>query len=340
MKNLFRYLRIDEWISSKVTMMLGVAAYFICLGNVGIYDAAKILGTYFLFLSMLAAISYVANDFSDMEADMKVGKKKVIASLPRPVIWLSFVIMALIGDIPIMLCAENKLLCAALIIVTTFMGVAYSIPGIRFKERGVLGLIQCSVAQHCLPLTPLFLFFGFDGTNAFVWIIWFVLSFFDGLRYILIHQYTDRENDRLSGTHTFVADGRVNIRRFVIALAISEGICCLLLMIPLFAAHKAIILAGVIFNIALEFCIWMVLNVYAKKDWIVSFDSVPLEAFLNAIMPFMFGLCMMKINRWAGLFSLFILICCYSMMKIKLGIAAVFVKSKLSREKQKGAEDL
>ena len=88
MKTLIRYLRADEWMSSKVTMMLGTAAYFLCINGRDMLTACRELAVYFLFLAMFLAISYVSNDFSDLEIDKKAGKKKVIAQLPRWVISL------------------------------------------------------------------------------------------------------------------------------------------------------------------------------------------------------------------------------------------------------------
>lgn len=338
MKTLIRYLRADEWMSSKVTMMLGTAAYFLCINGRDMLTACRELAVYFLFLAMFLAISYVSNDFSDLEIDKKAGKKKVIAQLPRWVIWLSFVLMLVIGNVPILLYAENKALCAVLVTLTVFLGVAYSAPGLRFKERGVLGLIECSFAQHCMPLTVLLLFLDRSRETMLLWALWFILSFVDGLRYILIHQYIDQENDRATETHTFVADRQVNIRKYILGLYVVENICCVLLLLPLLREHAWVVALGVAFHVALEFCIYQVLNVYAKKDWMVSFDSVPLEAFLNMILPMMFGICLMKTSLWAGFFSLFILLCCYRALGIKLGIAMVYVRSKISPDDGKGRE--
>ena len=167
-----------------------------------------------------------------------------------------------------------------------------------------------------------------------LWALWFVLSFVDGLRYILIHQYIDQENDRATETHTFVADRQVNIRKYILGLYVVENICCVLLLLPLLREHAWVVALGVAFHVALEFCIYQVLNVYAKKDWMVSFDSVPLEAFLNMILPMMFGICLMKTSLWAGLFSLFILLCCYRALGIKLGIACYTYETNSSAEKK------
>ena len=331
MKKVANYLRIREWIDSKVTMILGVAAYFMCLEKADIADWFKILIAYFLFLSMFLALSYTFNDYTDLEIDKKAGKVKVIASVPKWLIYGSFVAMILIGDIPILFMVEKKALCFCVIVLITIFGLAYSFPGIRFKERGALGLVECSFAQRCFPLVLILFFMNLNKTNLILWMVWFVLSFIDGLRYILIHQYIDRENDRSTGTHTFVLDKQMNIRKTIVSLLLIETIGCVLLLIPLATEYRVIVSVGVIVSAFLEYCIYEVLNVFAKKDWLVSFDSVPLEAFLNIIMPVMLGICMMKINLLAGFFVLFILVCCYRAIRSKLDIVAVYVKSGLFR---------
>ena len=41
MKTLIRDLRADEWMSSKVTMMLGTAAYFLCINGRDMLTACR-----------------------------------------------------------------------------------------------------------------------------------------------------------------------------------------------------------------------------------------------------------------------------------------------------------
>lgn len=344
MNKVFRYLRIDEWISSKVTMMLGISAYFICLNKTPVVPALQQLGVYFLFLFALSAIGYILNDYFDMEIDRKAGKKKVIAEMPKWAVWLTVIAIAIIGNAPVFIFAENKLLCLIIVAVNYLFGACYSIPVLRFKERSVWGLIECSLAQHCVPLTFLFLFNRFTTLNLILWGIWFVLSFMNGLRYILIHQYIDRENDRAADVHTFVADGRTGVKKAIVSLCCMESVCSVGLLVPLFMDNLfniIVLSAGTLFNISLEFCIYMVLNVYANKDWMVTFDSVPLEAFLNIIMPVMFGVCMVRTSYWAFVFIAFILLCCMKALIIKLKIAYVYVKSKLpARRKGKGHMDI
>ena len=328
MKRVAQYLRIGEWMSSKVIMMLGALAYFVCLSDIEMAGAVRQLVVYFLFLSMFLAISYVVNDLSDLESDRKAGKQKVIAGLPRRVVWISLGAMLLAGDVPIMAVAYDKTACLLLIAITTFLGLAYSVPGIRFKEKGAWGLVECSFAQRCMPLTLILLFIERNRTNILLWVLWFLLSFLNGIRYILIHQYIDRENDRASGTHTFVLDRQVGIRQWILYCCVAEFVCCAALLIPLMRDYAPVVVVGVLASLVLEYCICQVLNVMAKKDWLVSFDSVPLELFYNIVFPLCLGICMMKKSVWAALFCAFTFICTFRSFKVKLGIAMVYIRRK------------
>lgn len=339
-KNTGKYLRVSEWISSKVTMMLGILAYFICLNATPITTALQELVIYFLFLFTLSAVCYVLNDFFDLEIDKKAGKKKVIATMPKWLIWLTVILFAIVGNAPLFIFAKNKVLCAILVALTYLFGVCYSIPGLRFKERGVLGLVECSLAQHCVPLSILFVFESLTGWKLALWCGWFVLSFMNGLRYILIHQYIDRDNDKATNVHTFVADRKVGVKKAIIILCCLEAAFSAGVLVPLAIQNPIVISVGVLFDVGLEFCIYQVLNVFAKKDWMVSFDSVPLESLLNMIMPLMFGICMTRISLWALAFCAFVFICCLKALVIKIKIALVYIKSKLTTKRIKGKRNM
>ncbi|MCH5161958.1 MAG: UbiA family prenyltransferase [Clostridiales bacterium] len=338
MVKVIKYLRLDEWISSKVAMLLGALAYFICLGNPGITAALMQLGIYFVFLFALSAVCYILNDLFDIEVDKKAGKKKVIAKIPKWAVWLTVIIIAAGGNVPIFLYVQNKILCAVIVFVNYAFGVSYSLPGLRFKERGIPGLIECSLAQRCVPLSVFFLFRTFGALDWVLWSGWFVLSFMNGLRYILIHQYIDRRSDKMSGVHTFVSDRQIGIRKAIVALFALECVFAAGLLVPVAMRYPVIISVGVAVWLILEFCTYQVLNVFAKKDWMVTFDSVPLEALLNVIMPVMFGICMMTMSAWAITFSAFILLCCLRTLWVKLKLVGIYVKSKVNtvRERRKG----
>lgn len=334
MKNIISYLRIKEWLDSKVTFMMGILLFFyFCIdGRIETITIAKTVA-YFLYVSMFLAISYVANDFADMEIDKKAGKAKVIAHMPKWGIWSSLILMAMLGNVPLIICADNKLICSFIIFFTFFLGLAYSTLGIRFKERGLLGLIECSFAQRCMPLLIIFVLVKTDVPIAAMLLGWMILSFIDGLRYIIIHQVNDLENDIASGVETYVTRKKGNYRKVLLMLLISEIIITVFLLIPLWKRAVVLTSAFVVFNIALEYCIYVVIQKYAQKDILLTFDSVPMEAFYNTLFPVLSGLSLVMIDtRWI-IFTVIILIVSFKSFVIKCKIAMIYIKSKVGKQR-------
>ncbi len=334
MKSIISYLRIREWLDSKVTFMMGILLFFyFCIdGYFGTITAAKTVA-YFLYVSMFLAISYVANDFADMEIDKKAGKTKVIAHMPKWGIWSSLILMAMVGNTPVLVCADNKWVCSIIIILTYFSGLAYSTLGIRFKERGLLGLIECSFAQRCMPLLIIFVLVKTDGPLIVMLLGWMVLSFVDGLRYIIIHQVNDLENDIASGVDTYVIRKRGDYRKVLLGLLILELIITVFLLTPLWKRTVVLTSAFILFNIALEYCVYVVIQKYAQKDIFLTFDSVPMEAFYNTLFPVLSGLSLVIIDiRWIILTVVLFLVSCKSFV-VKCKIALIFIKSKVGKQR-------
>lgn len=334
MSKIISYLRIKEWLDSKVTLMMGILLlFYFCVNAAFTRNTVLALIAYFLYVSMFLAISYVANDFADIEIDKKAGKKKVIAHLPKWGIWCSLILMAAVGNVPILVLANSKWGCILVIFATYFLGLAYSTLGIRFKERGVWGLIECSFAQRCMPLLMIFFVVKLDLQLACMLAGWFTLSFIDGLRYIIIHQVNDIENDITSGVNTYVAKKRYNFRRWILLMLISEIIITLVLLIPLWIRKTILTTTFVIANIILELCIYIVIQKYAGKDLLLTFDSVPMEGFYNALFPILTGLSLVGSDfRWI-IVVIALLIVSLRPFWVKCGIAMVYVKSKVGKQR-------
>lgn len=331
MKNVISYLRIKEWLDSKVTFMIGILLLFYFCIDARIDEVLIKAVAYLLYVSMFLAISYVANDFADMEIDKKAGKKKVIANMPKWLIWFSLIVMAVIGNVLVLICTENKLLCVALIILTYFLGLAYSTLGIRFKERGIWGLIECSFAQRCMPLFMILVLVELDIPLIVLLLGWIVLSFINGLRYIIIHQVNDLENDVATGVNTYVTKKRQNYRKRIVVMLITEIVITCVLLSPLWVNKTILTIIFILINLGLEYCIYIVIQKYAKKDIFLTYDSVPMEAFYNALFPILAGLCMTSLDvRWAVVLLPVIAIC-FKPFLVKCKIAVVYIESRIGK---------
>lgn len=330
-KIVIRYMRADEWLVSKVIMMMGILLSFAFLNNTALIDLCKESVAFFLFVSMFLAVSYVSNDYSDIEVDRKAGKIKIIACMPKWAIFASIIAMILLGSVPVIFISSNRILCLIFIFVTYILGLAYSTLGLRFKEKGVAGLIECSFAQKCMPLFMIAVLEDCSDWKIFLLAGWCILAFVDGLRYILIHQTIDLENDIKSGVNTFVLEKRIKGHNILLGLLIADIVICIGVLFPVWIGHPFIMGIGAIVNFIMEYCIYYMLNRLAGKDWLVTFDSVPMEAFLNMFMPLLVGLSMAMTNPWMLMWCALVILICGKAFMVKVKMAMITINVKRGR---------
>ncbi len=308
LKQIAAYLRVREWLSSKVALALAVCAFFTFSAPMGPVRALLLLGGFFLFVSTFLSVSYVVNDFCDREVDRLAGKQKIIANLPTGVVIASIAALITIGCAPALILSPAPLKCIAVMTLVYALGLAYSLPGIRFKERGALGLVECAVAQRCMPLLLIPCLLGMQVFLIPYFYLWLAISCLDGLRYILIHQIVDRENDERAGVTTYVRQSGQDaqaLRRLVAGTTTLETLLCLVALAPIALEHPVVVVVGVASTVVLELCIHRVLHRYAGKDWLATFDSVPLEAYLSFIFPCMVGVAR-AFTSWDGIVFAFV----------------------------------
>jgi 4-hydroxybenzoate polyprenyltransferase len=83
-----------------------------------------------------------------------------------------------------------------------FLTVSYSLPPLRFKERGTLGLALVVLAQRGLPAILMLLVFG--GGYSPEWILLFLYMLVRGFTSDMTHQLNDWELDMTTNTKTAV----------------------------------------------------------------------------------------------------------------------------------------
>ena len=195
-------IRWDEWYDSKVPLLF-ISFYQICL--VQATPPRQVLVLFALvtgFACLYLAFGYLINDYSDREADRAAGKQKMISSLPGSAIVVLLCLLGLAGmAIPVFLISDH-VLAVGLTAIAYFFAAFYSMPPIRFKERGVWGLVVSAVAQR--SLLSLIVFAIFDRYALDTWLL-FLLFGLVGVRWILVHQLIDLQNDLETGVSTFAS---------------------------------------------------------------------------------------------------------------------------------------
>jgi 4-hydroxybenzoate polyprenyltransferase len=198
--------RATEWWSYKIPPLLAIGYALVLIGSRSPVESIPRVLAGVISIIAVAAWGYVINDCFDIEVDRRAGKKNSMAHRP---IWQRATILGIIlivGWSPALW--VNYTIMASVILALDFLlPTIYSVPPIRLKERGVLGILSDAFAAHLLPTLFLasLLIFDLPAVSLFHWGVvavmagWYMCV---GLRGIITHQILDREADLASGVVT------------------------------------------------------------------------------------------------------------------------------------------
>ncbi len=332
MQKIVQLYRIPEWFDSKVPLLLAPALYLYFRRGTrfGAASLAELL-LLILFYGVFLGFGYVINDYADLEADRLAGKKKVMQSMRRgtaaAVVWLT----AAAGCALMLALSPTLKMCLALAVIY-FFGASYSARPVRFKERGVMGLIVSSAAQRCFPLLLLIVLEGWFSVDFWLWMI---LSFLAGLRYILVHQLLDLENDRKAGIETFSQGREGAVRRMIRTVFVLEIALLCVLLAPLIPGHPWIAVVPA-FYLWLSLIRWRgCLAVYGAPG-MYSFAQAPLEDFYNQYLILMLDLLLLTVDpQWIILLVLWAALLLRPAIR-RLKFPAIYFRDQIRRRGGKG----
>jgi hypothetical protein len=204
---------------SQVWLPLGL----ILLHGTGLDPRAQLhLSLYLLYAVVIKGLSSILiNDLTDREIDRRAGKERWITSLPPPAGMLIPVVLLASGFL-VLARAGGDLLVLASFTATALLGILYSLKPVRFKERGVWGILAYSFSAAILNvLVPWTLF-----RPALVLLpLLFIIVLAEKLVQILFHQINDFDSDGAEKVKSFaVTAGRgrtERILRFVLDIAVA-----------------------------------------------------------------------------------------------------------------------
>lgn len=280
---IWQLLRTEEWLDSKISYYL--FAMLLLLYEDGLrFEHFVFVQLCLLFFVCYIAASYLVNDISDIKTDIKSGKKKRIVTLPRAYAFGLLAAVCAVGILPL-LCYERSVQSAVLTAVIYFCGFSYSLKPLRLKERGIFGTIWCSAAQKCVPILLVLLRCPFSWRMVPV----LLLSFFIGMRYILIHQLSDIQNDKKANVSTFSLH-HPSAARTLLYCNVAAELCMLGLIAAGFMLTEGFA-AGLSLLILLPVCVLLMLfNVRAVRYMLgehafETFSFVPLEECYSLLLP-------------------------------------------------------
>lgn len=180
---------------------------------------------------IIGLAAYFLNDFFDQEQDKKANKVNIAATIhPRWVITWS-VILFILGFVFTYWISATA---CYLLVLQLILLLLYSIPIIRLKERGLIGVITDAIYAHTIPiLIVVILFANHHHISSGVGMVLLVVLTSLGIRDILLHQLKDVANDLVSGTQTFAAKNPITASKLVMAATylIAVALCVLPILI-------------------------------------------------------------------------------------------------------------
>ena len=214
----------------------------------------------FLLVSAFSTTyGYLINDYADRELDKTHGKPNTFAddSDGKALgITVSFLFVALIAAIPFWDIPLFWIIWLLWIIMTTF----YSLPPLRLKERGRIGLVFVVLAQRVLPLVLVFAAFRFFELPDIILLLVYILL--RGTTSDMNHQLEDYEKDLSTSTKTSaVATGRGRYQKWFLHALSAERFALFLILILMLVRIKVFVVRDIspLWLVLLLFLvIWMI----------------------------------------------------------------------------------
>ena len=165
-------------------------------------------GSLWKILSLIASLGlyviymYLVNDFFDMPTDKLSGDHREIHNMPIIlVVGLLLSVVALSYYITVIIINES--LYSLIYTIAYLLATFYSMPPIRFKCRGLYGLISNILIEGFLPVLLISLFF--QHVSLDIMFLLYLVSLRQ-LELIILHYYADYETDQKAGVKTFVVE--------------------------------------------------------------------------------------------------------------------------------------
>jgi 4-hydroxybenzoate polyprenyltransferase len=145
---------------------------------------------------------YAINEAADFSRDRISGRDGSGEIIDRRHC-LVLALVAIASGMLFLLSTGNDTPPLVIAVATVIIGVEYSLPPLRLKERGISGVITGAVTQR----PALFLIFvAMQGTWNWLAVVLTVWLFCGGIIGMLGHQLLDCHNDKTAGVSTFVTE--------------------------------------------------------------------------------------------------------------------------------------
>jgi 4-hydroxybenzoate polyprenyltransferase len=202
-----RVVRFGNWWSHKIPPLLLVVYVELLRRDASLGASVAAVFVLLWCVSCVAAYGHVVNDWCDIADDQRAGKPNAMRDVhvaKRAALCLGFVVAGFAVLAPFHDAWPARIALA----VNYLWPTLYSIPRVRLKERGFLGVLTDAAGSHVTP--TLFAFavasmFAPAAANVPVVAAFVVWAAALGIKGILYHMIADRANDEMAGVTTFAA---------------------------------------------------------------------------------------------------------------------------------------
>jgi 4-hydroxybenzoate polyprenyltransferase len=220
-RDVLRRLRLTEPWRYKAPLLISVPYFLLAAGSASWAEALAGVLWALCTIVGIGGFAYLSNDVSDRQADLDAGRPNGTAGLSPARLALAFAAFLAAALAPWILYFPTDALSLGLLAAEFLLLLAYSVPPVRLKERGLPGLVADALYAQVVPaLLAAHTFHAltrrsYEGFTAFAAMLGAWQLFF-GLRSVLTHQLADAEHDRAAGTSTYVLrHGAQSSQRFL-----------------------------------------------------------------------------------------------------------------------------
>lgn len=200
--------RLEDWFWSKVSLLMGVIYLLFSYKQFPFIFFFSRISLWFITIIGFASLGYFVNDFFDSSQDLIANKKNSLQDKSRTKIFLIFSLSLMVAIIPWLFLPFTKF-TFFLIAFQIGLYLAYSVPPIRLKERGLIGIFADSLYAYVSPILLIIYTFtieeGFHFTPLFL-VVFVMWHFLTGVRNILLHQEHDLAADKKAGVRNYVSN--------------------------------------------------------------------------------------------------------------------------------------
>lgn len=229
----FNVIRSQEWWTYKLPPLLAIGYATSTLSSAPLYRIS--LQLLIILMSLVVGAVYVSviNDITDLEEDLASGKSNRIQHIPPRFRWLVPAACLLAGLIFEYHFYPDLLSCL-LYLCSWIVFSLYSIKPFRLKNRGILGVFADACGSHFFTSLLMVSSVSYLTKQPVNW-IWFVSvgvwSLCYGLRGILWHQFSDRDNDISVNLNTYASkiEPQLFVNRSRLIFAVELIAFCLML---------------------------------------------------------------------------------------------------------------